>query len=119
MTKFGKEGTCGNVDGIEQRLTSKGDDECILQWRKLFDRQIVHVIEEVGVEAAPLLCKLQGTVSDTLHVPKTLPGTAAPHGGAGVQYIVPCKACFARQIRCVKIILGMCVGGTRNAARAI
>ena len=38
---------------------------------------------------------------------------------AGVQYIVPCKACFVRQIRCVKIILGMCVGDIRNASRAI
>ena len=54
VTKLGKESTCGNFDGTEQRPRSKGDDACILQWRKLFDRQIVHVIEEVGVEAAPL-----------------------------------------------------------------
>ena len=119
VTKLGKEGSCGNFDGTEQRLRSKGDDECIPQGRKLFVRKIIHVIEEIGVEAAPLLCKLQGSVSDTFHVPKTLLGTAAPHGGAGVQYIVPYKACFARQIRCVRIILGMCVGSIRNASRAI
>jgi hypothetical protein len=119
VTKLGEEGSCGDFDGTEQRLRSKGGDQCVIEGCQLFDRQIIHIIEEVGVEAAALLSKLQGAVSDTLHVPESLPGAAASHGGAGVHNVVPCKACFACPVRYLKITSSGCIDGIRNAARAV
>ena len=58
LTKLGKEGSRGDVDRTEQRLWRKGGDKRILDQHQLLDRQVIHIIEEVSVEAATLLGEL-------------------------------------------------------------
>ena len=48
-----------------------------------------------------------------------MPGTAAPHSGAGVQNVVPCKPRFARPIRWLRVLLGGRISGVCNTARAV
>src|ERR687895_741887 len=50
----------------------------------------------------------------------SLPGAAAPYGGAGVQDVVPCEPRFARPISRLRLPLSeRIISGVRNAARAV
>src|ERR671920_1538522 len=48
----------------------------------------------------------------------SLPGAAAPYGGAGVQDVVPGEPPFARPISRLRLPLSERISGVRNAARA-
>jgi hypothetical protein len=58
VTKLGKEGPCGDFDCTEQRLRIEGDHERIFKRCQLFDRYVIYIVEEVGVEATTLLGEL-------------------------------------------------------------